>query len=42
MVLIFIQIFVDSNLFRKNEVKNFQEHCANMLLELIEASVDSA
>ncbi|KAK2374006.1 hypothetical protein QL285_075001 [Trifolium repens] len=35
------QIFGDSKLFQKDEVKNVQECCANMILEHIEASIDN-
>ncbi|KAK2384437.1 hypothetical protein QL285_071780 [Trifolium repens] len=34
------QIFVNSKPFQKDEVKNVQECCANMILEHIEASTD--
>lgn len=36
-----IQIFYDSNPFQKDELKNVQERCANMILDHIEASVDN-
>jgi hypothetical protein len=38
---LFIQIFGDSKPFQKDEVKNVQERCANMILEYIEASTDN-
>ena len=36
-----IQIFEDSKSFQKDEVKNVQERCGNMILEHIEASTDN-
>ncbi|KEH32920.1 TNP1-like protein [Medicago truncatula] len=36
-----MQIFADSTPFQKDEVKNVQERCANLILELIEANEDS-
>ncbi|AES74702.1 hypothetical protein MTR_6g012130 [Medicago truncatula] len=36
-----IKIFADSTPFQKDEVKNVQERCANLILELIEANEDS-
>ncbi|WJX37676.1 hypothetical protein P8452_25419 [Trifolium repens] len=35
------QIFEDSKPFQKDEVKNVQERCTNMILEYIEASTDN-
>ncbi|WJX23987.1 hypothetical protein P8452_13154 [Trifolium repens] len=35
------QIFEDSKPFQKDEVKNVQERCANMILEYIEATTNS-
>ena len=38
---LFIQIFGDSKQFQKDEVKNVQECCVNMILEHIEASTNN-
>ena len=38
---LFVQIFRDSKSFKKDEVKNVQECCANMILKYIEASTDN-
>ena len=38
---LFIQIFEDSKPFQKDEVKNVQERCANMILEHFEASTNN-
>ncbi|WJX56306.1 hypothetical protein P8452_41975 [Trifolium repens] len=35
------QIFGDSKTFQKDEVKNVQERCGNIILEHIEASTDN-
>lgn len=37
-----MQIFADSTPFQKDEVKNVQERCANLILELIEANAESS
>ena len=38
---LFLQIFGDSKPFKKDEVKNVQECCANMILEHIEVGMDN-
>ncbi|CAJ2673169.1 unnamed protein product [Trifolium pratense] len=37
----FPTIFLDSKPFQKDEVKNVQERCGNMILEHIEVSADN-